>query len=207
MSEPDRLQPDRIKAALGPVTIGREIIVVEQAESTNDEIAELAKNDPFPGVVVVAEHQTAGRGQRGNTWISSAYKALTLSVLLRPNIALKDSGRLTTWAVNTVASTIADRYRLNSTVKPPNDVYIAGRKVAGVLVEMKAQSGGPHLAILGIGINVNQTPADFPAELRDRATSLAISTGHAQDRNQLAIELLRNLDQTYRAQSWPAAVI
>jgi BirA family transcriptional regulator, biotin operon repressor / biotin---[acetyl-CoA-carboxylase] ligase len=200
MSAPDRLQSDRISAGLGPVTIGRQIIILEQTASTNDAIGELAKNNAREGITVFAEYQTAGRGQRGNAWASSSHKALVFSILLRPNIAAKDSGQLTTWAAQTVASTISNRCQLNTTVKPPNDVYIDGRKVAGVLVEMKAQPGSPHLAILGIGVNVNQAMADFPPGLQDHATSLAIASGETQDRNELAIELLRNLDRTYRAQ-------
>ena len=111
---------------------------------------------------------------------------------------MEDSGLLTTWVANTVASSISASCHLFASVKPPNDVCIGGRKVAGVLVEMKAQPGAPHVAIVGVGVNVNQTVADFPTELQDRATSLAIATGQAHDRNELAIALLRELDRTYR---------
>jgi BirA family biotin operon repressor/biotin-[acetyl-CoA-carboxylase] ligase len=71
-------------------------------------------------------------------------------------------------------------------------------KVAGVLVEMRAQPGAPHLAVVGIGVNVNQMPSHFSGELRDRAISLAIVLGGPIERNTLAIALLRNLDQLYR---------
>jgi BirA family biotin operon repressor/biotin-[acetyl-CoA-carboxylase] ligase len=102
-----------------------------------------------------------------------------------------------------VASTISEACQLDPIVKLPNDVYVNGRKVAGVLVEMKAQPRTPHLAILGVGLNVNESIGDFPPELRERATSLAIATGRKFDRDQLAIELLRNLDRTYRAVATP----
>jgi BirA family biotin operon repressor/biotin-[acetyl-CoA-carboxylase] ligase len=74
---------------------------------------------------------------------------------------------------------------------------VAGRKIAGVLVEMTAQRAAAHLAVLGIGLNVNQDADDFPAELRERAISLAMVTGARQDRHQLAVALLRNLDRRY----------
>jgi BirA family biotin operon repressor/biotin-[acetyl-CoA-carboxylase] ligase len=89
-------------------------------------------------------------------------------------------------------------------VKPPNDVYIDGHKVAGVLVEMLAQPGAAHVAVLGIGINVNQSLTDFPPELRDSATSIAIAARHRQDRNALAVALLRELDRTYSAEQLKA---
>jgi BirA family biotin operon repressor/biotin-[acetyl-CoA-carboxylase] ligase len=83
-------------------------------------------------------------------------------------------------------------------VKLPNDIYIENRKVAGVLVEMRAQPKAPHLAVLGVGVNVNQMPHDFSEELRERAISLVIARGGPVDRTSLAVALLRNLDLLYR---------
>jgi len=77
-------------------------------------------------------------------------------------------------------------------------VHIGGRKVAGVLVEMRAQEKAAHLAIAGIGVNVNQSREDFPKELQNRAISLAMALGKQIDRQSFAIALLRNLDRTYR---------
>ena len=179
-----------MRADLGDVTIGREIVVLEKTTSTNDSVLAMAERPE--GVVVFAEHQTAGRGQRSNFWESAAHKGLWFSILLRPKIDMKDLARLTNWAANVIATTVG-----KATVKPPNDVYIAGRKVAGVLVEIRAQKNAPHIAILGIGVNVNQTAEDFSDELRERAASLAMLRGQSQDRHLLAVALLRNLDRTY----------
>src|SRR5207253_835621 len=79
-----------------------------------------------------------------------------------------------------------------------NDVQIDEHKVAGVLVEMRAQKNAPHLAIAGIGVNVNQSREDFPKELQSRAISLAMALGKQVDRQKFAIALLRKLDRTYR---------
>ncbi|HJT79709.1 MAG TPA: biotin--[acetyl-CoA-carboxylase] ligase [Chthoniobacterales bacterium] len=198
MSASDRLDADQIRAALGSAIIGREVTILQQTSSTNDEIAELAKAGHPEGAVVFAEHQTAGRGQRGNTWESAANKGLWLSILLRPEIRVQDSGMLTSWAARTVATTIDQFCQIETRVKPPNDVYIVDRKVAGVLVEMKAQPESAHIAILGVGINVNQVRSDFPEPLQGRATSLLLATGHACDRTALAAALLGNFDRTYR---------
>lgn len=195
----DRLQSAPLRADLGEVRIGREIIVLGQTESTNDVVRQLGHAGEREGLVVMAEHQTAGRGQRGNKWTSTPHKAISFSVLLRPEIRLEDSGLLTQWAAETVASTIKNHCRIEASIKQPNDIYLKGRKVAGVLVEMVAQTGRPHLAVVGIGINVNQAPADFPAELRERAISIAMAAGSPQDRHQLTVKLLRNLDRTYPA--------
>src|SRR6266568_2903406 len=83
-------------------------------------------------------------------------------------------------------------------IKLPNDVQIDGRKVAGVLVEMRAQEKAPHLAIAGIGINVNQSLEDFPKKLQSRAISLAMALDRQVNRQKFAIVLLRNLDRSYR---------
>ena len=160
-----------------------------------------AKQGPSPlvdeGLVLFAEHQTAGRGQRGNRWESTGGKGLWFSILLRPEIRLSDSGRLTIWAIEAIADAIRIEFGLEPAIKLPNDVQLNGQKVAGVLVEMRAQEKASHLAVVGIGINVNQRRDEFPAELQDRAISLAMALGRQVDRQNFAVALLRNLDLTY----------
>ena len=204
----DRLIAEQLQAALPCSIIGRNIIVLEQTGSTNDAIFQVASlqgaavsNPPSlvnEGLVLFAEHQTAGRGQRGDRWESTAGKGLWFSVLLRPEIQLSDSGRLTIWVIEAISDVIRIEFGLEPAIKLPNDVQLSGQKVAGVLVEMRAQNNAPHLAVIGIGINVNQCRDDFPAELQDRAISLAMSLGRQVERQNLAVALLRNLDLTYR---------
>jgi BirA family transcriptional regulator, biotin operon repressor / biotin---[acetyl-CoA-carboxylase] ligase len=200
---PEGLVAEQLQAALGGALIGREIIVLGQAGSTNDAILQLANANPMEGLVVFAEHQTAGRGQRGNRWESSAGKGLWFSILLRPSIELADSPRLTGWATEAVSGAIQNEFSLKPTIKLPNDVQIDGRKVAGILIEMRAQKKAAHLAIAGIGINVNQSREDFPRELQSRAISLAMALGKQVDRQSFAVALLRNLDRTYRGRFAP----
>jgi BirA family transcriptional regulator, biotin operon repressor / biotin---[acetyl-CoA-carboxylase] ligase len=198
----DRLIPDQLKGELPDAVIGREIIVLQQTGSTNDAIFQIVSgHGPLfsaEGLVVFAEHQTRGRGQRGNRWESTAGKGLWFSILLRPHIQLRDSGRLTIWAVETISNVIRTEFRIEPAVKLPNDVQLYGRKVAGVLVEMRAQENAPHLAVVGIGINVNQSRDDFPDDLQDRAISLTMALGRQVDRQTFAVAMLRNLDLTYR---------
>jgi len=188
---------EKIRAELEPAIIGREIIVLEETTSTNASVFERATASTPEGLVVFAERQTAGRGQRNNSWESAAGKGLWFSILLRPKIDIADSPRLAEWAARTVAETIASELTLPASVKLPNDVIVSEKKVAGVLIEMRAQPAAPHIAIVGIGVNVNQRPENFSEEVRDRAISLATALRREVDRHEFAIALLRNLDRTY----------
>jgi BirA family transcriptional regulator, biotin operon repressor / biotin---[acetyl-CoA-carboxylase] ligase len=194
----DRLVPDRIQADLGTMVIGQEIMVLEQTGSTNDAVLEIMEPDSTEGLVLFAEHQTAGRGQRGNRWESAAGKGLWFSILLRPMIDVTSSPQLTIWATQAISGVVQTEFMVKPTIKLPNDVQIDGRKVAGVLVEMRAQEKAPHVAIVGIGINVNHGLRDFPEELQSRAISLAMALGRQIDRQKFAVALLRNLDWSYR---------
>jgi BirA family biotin operon repressor/biotin-[acetyl-CoA-carboxylase] ligase len=194
----DRLVAEELQADLASGVIGREIIVLEQTGSTSDAILQISNANSKEGLVVFAEHQTAGRGQRGNRWESAAGKGLWFSILLRPKIDLASSPQLTAWAAEAVSGAIQNEFSLTPTIKPPNDVQIDGGKIAGVLVEMRAQEKAAHLAIAGIGVNVNQSREDFPKELQSRAISLAMALGKQIDRQSFAVALLRKLDRTYR---------
>jgi BirA family biotin operon repressor/biotin-[acetyl-CoA-carboxylase] ligase len=193
-----RLSEAEIRDALTGCIIGREIFVLETTTSTNDSVLERTSPSTPEGLVVFAERQTAGRGQRSNSWESAAGKGLWFSFLLRPKIDIGGSPQLAEWAAHTVADTISKEFALPATVKLPNDVIVAGKKIAGILVEMRAQRNAPHIAIIGIGVNVNHQPQDFPEELRPRAISLAMALDRPVDRHQFAIALLRNLNASYR---------
>src|SRR6266536_4876316 len=195
----DRLVGSELQANLVSAGIGREITVVEETGSTHDAILQVSTANAKEGLVLFAEHQTAGRGQRGNRWESAAGKGLWFSILLRPKLQINDSGRLTIWALEAISDVIQTDFSLEPAIKLPNDVQLYSRKVAGVLVEMRAQEKAPHLAVVGIGINVNQSLEDFPEELQSRAISLAIAMHRPVDRQKLAIAILQSLDRSYRA--------
>src|ERR1700688_1809064 len=124
----DRLIAKELQAHFPCGTIGQRIIVLEQTSSTNDAILQVATANSNEGLVLFAEHQTAGRGQRGNRWESAAGKGLWFSILLRPKIDIKESARLTTWVAGIIADTLQDEFQLPATVRPPNDVFINERK-------------------------------------------------------------------------------
>jgi BirA family biotin operon repressor/biotin-[acetyl-CoA-carboxylase] ligase len=207
MSEPsDRLIATDLRTGLEGCPIGNDLIVVAETSSTNDLAWKAAERGAAEGFVVFAERQTKGRGQYGRRWESAAYQGLWLSVLLRPSMTLRESPVLTSLLAEVVSATIAAETGCAPTIKPPNDIYISSvaasrreawgpaRKVAGVVVEGRTASDGSYLAVAGIGINVNQTVADFPEELRQTAGSLAMATGRKVSRMKLAIALLKNLN-------------
>src|SRR3954469_23569947 len=118
-----RLDAEQLRGAVGDRVSRRESLVLDETTSTNDFVFGLTTPPTPEGIVVFAERQTAGRGQRGKRWDSAAGKGLWFSILLRPKIAPNESPRLTSWAAQTIARTLADDLSLAATVKPPNDIY------------------------------------------------------------------------------------
>ena len=143
----------------------------ETTGSTNDDIREAARAGSDAGLVVVAERQESGRGRRGAAWICPPGEGLAFSVLLRLPEPKALWPRLSLAAGLAVAEGL-DRHGVAAEVKWPNDVWIHGRKIAGILVE-----AGEDFVIVGVGINVAVT--DFPEALEDSATSLALECGEA----------------------------
>jgi BirA family biotin operon repressor/biotin-[acetyl-CoA-carboxylase] ligase len=189
----DRLVASELRAGLEGHRIGNEIVVLDETESTNDVAWEAAGRGAREGFVVFAERQTKGRGQYGRRWESAPYLGLWFSVLLRPAMTLQESPKLTSLLAEVIGETIRDQTGCATTIKPPNDIYVSGRKIAGVLVEGRTAPDGRYVAVAGIGINVNQALDDFPEELRDTAGSVAMATGQKISRTNLAIALLRKL--------------
>src|SRR5262245_24553615 len=150
MSLPDRLIAAKLRDALGQSLIGQRILVLESTRSTNDFLRQMLSPGLPEGLVVFAEEQTAGRGRHGRRWVSASHQGLWFSLLLRPRLSLLDSPRLTNWAALAIATVIRDETGLEPTIKPPNDVYLDLRKVAGVLVETIAQRGPEYDAIVGL---------------------------------------------------------
>jgi BirA family transcriptional regulator, biotin operon repressor / biotin---[acetyl-CoA-carboxylase] ligase len=198
LSVPDLLHADDLRSRLPDVkVVGRDIRVFEETTSTNDVIEKLARDGVKEGVVVFAESQTKGRGRLGRKWISPAHKGLWFSVLLRPDLRPQATTQLTVAAVTALARAIESQTRLTANIKWPNDILINGKKVAGILTELTAELDHVKHVILGIGLDVNLTPADLPSDLRKIATSLKIEAGQSINRPDLAAALLRELDRDY----------
>lgn len=198
MHAPDVLHADDLLSRLGKTrTVGRDIRVFQETTSTNDIIDKLAHDGVKEGVVVFAESQTKGRGRLGRKWVSPARRGLWFSVLLRPRLRPQAVTQLTIAAATALVRAIRSQTGLAPEIKWPNDVYLRGKKVAGILTEMNGEIDTVKYVILGIGLDVNLGANEFPADLRKLATSLKIETGEPLDRAELAAEILRELDRDY----------
>ena len=165
--------------------------------STNDVAARLAARGACEGAVVMADAQTAGRGRRGREWFSPPGSGLYVSVVLTPGRSGDDRAtRLVTLAAGVaLAEAIAAATGLSVDVKWPNDLYVARRKLAGILAEGAGGAGAEDAVVLGYGINVGA--ASYPPQLRDRATSLESELGRSVDRALLFAESLVALARRY----------
>jgi BirA family transcriptional regulator, biotin operon repressor / biotin---[acetyl-CoA-carboxylase] ligase len=200
LATPDALHADDLSARLGKTrVVGREIHVFQDTTSTNDVAARLARGGAAEGAVVFAESQSKGRGRLGRTWISPAGKGLWFTVLLRPNIPPQETTQLTVAAATALSRAVTQQTGLVPQIKWPNDLLIRGRKLAGILTEMRAEVDQVQEVLLGIGINVNLEAGDFPAPLRPTTTSLRIEMGQKINRAELAVAILRELDLDYQA--------
>jgi BirA family biotin operon repressor/biotin-[acetyl-CoA-carboxylase] ligase len=198
LSDPDVLHADDLGWRLAQnARIGRDLRVFEQTTSTNDVVEKLARDGAREGVVVFAESQTQGRGRLGRSWLSPARKGLWFSVLLRPNLSPQAATQLTVASATALRNAIETQTGLNPEIKWPNDILIAGKKVAGILTELSAELDRIKYVLVGIGVDVNLTAEDFSPELKEQATSLRIALGKPVVRVELGAAILRELDRQY----------
>lgn len=156
-------------------------------DSTNTRARKLAEAGAPDGTVVTAREQTAGRGRVGRVWTAPDGKALLYSAILQP---LDQRHLLLPLSVPLAVCAAAEALRPDSKcmVKWPNDVWLDGRKLAGILIEAKPQEGW---AVIGVGLNLSIEPHEFPADLRQPATSLGGGVTPEQARNELDAQLDR----------------
>ena len=195
---PDDLRPLASAAELAAWRQGRPILVLETVDSTNLEARRLAEQGAAEGTVVIADAQTGGRGRMGRSWVSPAGVNLYLSLVLRPKLTPRHAPQLTLLASLAVAEALESCFGLAAAVKWPNDVLLGGKKVAGLLGEIAATMAGIEYIVMGIGLNLNMSAAQFPERPLYAATSVAIEKGEPVPRLPVAIRLLELLDDYYR---------
>ncbi len=199
LDTPDRLHADDLLSRLEGRTriIGRDIRVFAETTSTNDVVEKLARDGAKEGAVVFAEAQKKGRGRMGRPWLSPPGQGLWFSVLLRPLLRPQAATQLVVAAAVALTRAIRSQTDLMPVIKWPNDILIRGRKLGGILTELSAELDHVRHVVLGIGLDVNLVPADYPSDLRRLATSLKIETGRHLDRAELAAAALEALDADY----------
>jgi len=196
LNKPDRLFPYWIRAGLRCDRLGSQIYYESEVVSTQDIAFEMLAEGRPHGTLVVADHQTGGRGRGDRHWHSTPGKSLLFSLLLDLEPPDTFASVLTIAIATAIARAIQDVAGLPASIKFPNDVQVRGRKVAGILLEVK-DFGGPPRAVAGVGINVNQLREDFPEDLREQATSLREEHPEKEEirRPRLLRYILRELEQ------------
>jgi BirA family biotin operon repressor/biotin-[acetyl-CoA-carboxylase] ligase len=197
LHQQNSLFPEQIRKSLTSRWLGHVIYLHEELGSTNLTAQELAREGAAEGTAVLAEQQRRGRGRRGRSWHSPAGVGIYCSIILRPAISPNRAQLVTLGAAVAVARVIAFETALSPQIKWPNDILIKDRKVAGILTESR---GGPvcmDYLVVGMGINVNQTAADFQDALMAEATSLRLELGRPVERQTLLVRLFSELEGIY----------
>jgi len=192
---PDILVPQMLSHRLYGTPFARRIYHFFKIDSTNSVAMRLGESGEPHGTIVLAEEQTAGRGRAGREWTSEKSAGIYCSILLRPPIPPAHAPLLTLVAGLAARDAAAEDLDTLPDIRWPNDLLVGGRKVCGILTEMHAEPDRIHYAVIGIGMNVNQSK--MPEELSDIATSLRIETGKIHSRLELLIRLLRSVDRYY----------
>lgn len=195
---PDSLIASEIRWKLKAKVLGREMVSYKKVDSTNDIAYALAEKGSREGAVILAEEQAKGKGRQGRRWESPSKGGIYMSCVLRPGIAPNEISKITLVAAVAVAKAVREESGLGAIIKWPNDILINGKKVCGILTEMKAEQDSVDFIVLGIGVNVN-TPLSL---LPKGATSIREELRHIEreahlSRIDMAKKILERLEEDY----------
>jgi BirA family biotin operon repressor/biotin-[acetyl-CoA-carboxylase] ligase len=198
---------EELTDGLAVTRVGRRVRCVTHTTSTNDLAWQAAVKGPAEadGLVVFAEYQSAGRGRRGNRWLSPPHESLLCSALVWVSDVPGQGPMLVRAAAVAAARAIEDQCDLAVGIKWPNDLVVDGRKVGGILVETRPGVGAGGPIVIGMGLNCTQTADEFPPEVRPVAASLRM-LGAEVDRTLLARALLSRLDAVIVEAARPAGL-
>ena len=181
---------------LNTIRIGKLISRLTRVDSTNAHAAGLAKAGAQEGTVVISDVQNAGYGRMNRHWVSPK-GGLWLSIILRPNIAPKDAPIITLMGACAVAETLKSTLGIDAKIKWPNDLLIRGRKVCGILTEMRTRGSDIDFVILGLGVNANFQVKEMPEDMRDTATTLSMECGEDISIEEVLKSLIVDIDRLY----------
>jgi len=176
--------------------IGQNVLYYPVTSSTMDVAKQVVKEEAAEGTIVIADHQTAGRGRFGRTWWASSNSSILLSVVLHPR--LEELRNLNMAATLAVVQSIEKVTDLKPVIKWPNDVLIEGKKVSGILIESEVHGERVSPTVMGIGLNVNLDPSSNP-EIVKTATSLREVLGEEVSRLEVLRALLGSFEELYNA--------
>jgi BirA family biotin operon repressor/biotin-[acetyl-CoA-carboxylase] ligase len=177
--------------------IGHKLYYFPKIDSTNDEAYRLGIAGAHDGAVVLADSQTQGKGRMQRVWHSPAGSNIYTSIILRPQFEPARAPQISLVAGVAVAELLEHYCPGRIELKWPNDVLVEGRKICGILAQMKTAGEEIDFVVVGIGINVNIQPNCFPEEIREIATSLIFEAGRVIDRKNLISNLYENFEKWY----------
>ncbi|HNX81337.1 MAG TPA: biotin--[acetyl-CoA-carboxylase] ligase [Candidatus Omnitrophota bacterium] len=193
ISSPDRLFVQEVTHGLETKVFGRRVYFFENVSSTMDIAMQRAMEGEPEGALILAETQTKGRGRMGRAWISQRHKGIYASFIVRPKILPTQAPVLTLLTAVSICEAVYEYCSVQTTIKWPNDIFIGGKKLCGILTELEAESDQVHCAVIGFGINVNNEKKS----LVPVATSLFEETGHVVNRAALLQIIMRHLETKY----------
>ncbi|SFC57105.1 biotin--[acetyl-CoA-carboxylase] ligase [Clostridium uliginosum] len=195
ISSPDLLNPVEIIPLLKTTEIGKDIKYFNELTSTNDKAKELGKSDVQSGTLVIAEKQTLGKGRFDRQWISPN-GGIWFTLILRPDIPPTEASKITQIAAASIYKALLE-LDIKVNIKWPNDIFLNGKKICGILTEMKCDMDRIHYLIVGVGINANIESNDIPNELKEIATSLKIELKQNFKRTEILANFLNHFEQLY----------
>ena len=198
LESPDILSESEILSRLTTDWAGRTLHYFNETGSTNIDAKRYAEEGEPHGTTVVANMQSAGRGRRGRLWQSPAGSAIYMTIMLKPQFVPDKASMLTLVMALSVADAIVEVTGLSAGIKWPNDIVVNKKKVCGILTEMNAELDYIQYVVIGVGINVNNnSPEEFPEEIRKTATSLKIESGMQISRAALLERVLAHFEKNY----------
>ncbi len=194
----DVLTSSALESRLQTRMLGHPCLMMEEVDSTNSEAMRLASGGAKEGLTVLARRQRHGRGRLGRIWYTPEDHALAMSVLLRPQRPPETIAQLTLVA-GVACYQALSHFSAGIRIKWPNDLLHEGRKLAGILTEMRAEPGHVQAVVIGIGVNVSRPAQGWPDDIGQPVTDLGSAAGRAVRRLDVAARLLDALEQAYVA--------
>jgi len=196
-SEPEALLASRVEARLAPGSLGLPFLHFEALDSSNLEARRQAEAGAPHGACLAADYQSAGRGRLDRRWLAPKGSCLLFSLILRPRLRLDQVFGLTSLAALAVCRAVESQSDLKPLIKWPNDVFLEGKKLAGVLTEFTSRAEDLEFAVVGVGLNVNLTGGQL-GKLPAPAASLKAATGRSWDRAALLAGILSQMNALYQ---------
>lgn len=193
----DALNKAMIQTGLETQTLGQSIHIVTETPSTNTLAMTLAESGEPHGTVILAEHQTAGKGRLGRIWASPPNKNIYCSIILREPRLQKHL----TWIPLATGLALSEAIQKTQTIIPslkwPNDILVRNKKLGGILCESTSRGQSSSVLIVGFGVNVNAEPEDFPVDIQAASTSILQESGQLCHRNTLIASMFNHLGKWY----------